>query len=801
MTILKYFSRNKRTRIKGRKIPGYTPPRLTHSFLKKIYGLLIPFFAFFLLWGACSINILYRLPSNFDNDFVVGQKVHSDIYAQVDFDYEDLEETAIRRQQSLNSVLDIYQIDAAQIQITLQDFGDLFKLIKEEIKKIDTEKPPDIKISETVLSIYKSLHSDQINGLIRLFDSKDKKKFFLKQLQTALQKGVISPSEIDEHFPAYKKINIVDEHLRKVKADFALLRTPQMVGNEIVESFVLHFGLTNPSVLNDIAQNVIAELILPNLTHNEALTVQERKRTSEDLPSIKKWVTEGSVFFRKGEIVTKQDRLKLIAHQRAYSAKIDSSQYNLKMILLLILSLMSIIFGALYLYHHHQKLFEKKSNFILAAATLTINIFLLKFVKEILLLFINGPPVFVSPALPLAFSSVLLTVLVGKQLGLSVGVFMALLASLTGNDPIHILVLGLFTSCIGTLSVRSARTHTKTFRGAIAITLTIFIVESAFLLLNVAPWPTYLKILAIGACNGFMTLLLVNLLLPITEYLFGITTNISLLELSDLNHPLLKRLQMEAPGTYHHTLMVASLSEQAAEAIGGNSLLARVSTYFHDIGKLANPSYFTENSFGVDRHEDLSPRMSSLIILNHVKEGLVMAKKYKLKKPIRDVIASHHGTSLVYYFYQRAKTQKEKSEKDSVYEEDFRYPGPLPVGKEESIISLADSCEAASRSVQKPTPQKIQSLVSEIFRNKILDGQLNDSQLTMAEVKQVEQIIIKTLTTMLHGRIAYPKVDLNEDNIDKQAESLSPGSEGKTPEDNSIDSQPERSEKVLATPG
>ena len=800
MTILKHFSRSKRTRIKGRDRSVNDTSRATPSFFFKVYTLFIPLFSCALLWGAFATHILYRLPSSTENDFVVGQRVHADIYAQVDFDYEDLEETVIKRQQAANSVLDTYRIDASKIETTVRYFRDLFKLINAEIKKIDTQNLPDRHISETVLSLYESLHPEQINSLIPLFDSDDKKTFFLEAIQAALHKGIISPDEISEHFPVHKKINILDERLRKVKADFALLRTPQIVANELVENFVLHFGLNNPTVLSDIAQNVIAELILSNLQHDATLTIRERKKVREELPPVKKWVTEGSVFLRKGSVVSNQDRQKLIAHQRAYSAKIDSSQYYFRMILLLTISLLSIIFGALYLFHQHQELFEKKSNFILVAVTLTINIFLIKFVKGILLLFINGPPVFISPALPLAFSSIFLTILVGKKLGLSAGIFMALLASLTGEDFLHVFVLGLFTSSGGALSVRSARTRTRTFRGAIAITVIIFVVESVFSLINIAPWSTYLQILAVGAANGFLTLLLVNLLLPVTEYVFGITTSISLLELSDLNHPLLKRLQIEAPGTYHHTLMVASLSEQAAEAIGGNSLLARVSTYFHDIGKLSNPSYFTENSFGIDRHEDLSPRMSSLIILNHVKEGLVMAKKYKLKKPIRDVIASHHGTSLVYYFYQRAVTRKEKSEKDKVYEEDFRYPGPLPVSKEESIISLADSCEAASRSLQKPTPQKIRTLVSEIFQNKILDGQLNDSELSMAEVKIVEEVITKTLTTMLHGRIAYPKVELDEDNLNQQTKSLSAGSEEAIPENTSNGSQAQRSENVVATP-
>ncbi|MFT5126902.1 MAG: putative nucleotidyltransferase with HDIG domain [Rhodothermales bacterium] len=203
--------------------------------------------------------------------------------------------------------------------------------------------------------------------------------------------------------------------------------------------------------------------------------------------------------------------------------------------------------------------------------------------------------------------------------------------------------------------------------------------------------------------------------------------------------------------------MVATLAEHAAEAIGANSLKARVCAYFHDIGKLSNPSYFTENTFGVDRHQHLRPRMSALIIINHVKEGLAMAARHKLRKPIREAIATHHGTSCVSFFLHRAQVEAEKTG-DTVDPEDFRYPGPLPRSKEATIISLVDACEAASRSLEKPTHSKIENLVSEIFRNRLLDGQLAESELTMTEINTVQETIKKTLLTMLHGRIAYPKM-------------------------------------------
>src|ERR1700739_1781118 len=229
-------------------------------------------------------------------------------------------------------------------------------------------------------------------------------------------------------------------------------------------------------------------------------------------------------------------------------------------------------------------------------------------------------------------------------------------------------------------------------------------------------------------------------------------------------------MTIEAPGPYHHSLVVANLAEAAAEAIDANATLCRVCSYFHDIGKLVKPEYFTEN-MNIERnpHDDLAPTMSALIILAHVKEGVDLALKHGLNKHIIDVIQQHHGTSLVYYFYQRALQQQEDAraggkimnirEEDipEVQEESFRYPGPKPQTKESAIVSLADIVESASRSLEKPTPQKIEQLVNELIEERIADGQLDECDLTLGELRVIAERFRFTLMTMLHSRIAYPK--------------------------------------------
>ena len=255
---------------------------------------------------------------------------------------------------------------------------------------------------------------------------------------------------------------------------------------------------------------------------------------------------------------------------------------------------------------------------------------------------------------------------------------------------------------------------------------------------------------------------------------FNISTNMSLLMLSDYNHPLLKRLQLEAPGTFYHSLMVSTLAEYAAKEIRANPIKARVGALFHDIGKLAKPEYFTENNIHADKkHSELHPRMSSLIIQNHVKEGIDQALKYNLRKIIRDAIQQHHGTDIVYYFYKRA-LEDAKDDGSTVDEQEYRYGGPLPREKEVVLISLADACEAATRSLPKPTPNKIETLVWEIFRKRLKDGQLDNAILTIAELAKIRDSFVKTLTTMHHSRIAYPKDgEIDEDDVFLEGKSLS----------------------------
>jgi putative nucleotidyltransferase with HDIG domain len=382
-------------------------------------------------------------------------------------------------------------------------------------------------------------------------------------------------------------------------------------------------------------------------------------------------------------------------------------------------------------------------------------------------------------AVPYAFAPLILSVLLGKNHGIYAAIFVSLWGALLyrGIDAIF-LVMSLISGFVAVFITLEVRRRGQLVRAGFFVGLATWILALIFGMIGPIIWASVSgthwemiglqSLVAIG--SGIVTGFMVSGALPLFEGAFRITTNISWLELADLNHPLLKRLVIEAPGTYHHSLVVANLAEAAAEAIGASAAMCRVCSYFHDIGKLVKPEYFTEN-MRRDRnpHDELAPTMSALIIIAHVKEGVDLALKFGLNREIIDVIQQHHGTSLVFFFYKRALQQQEDAraggkimnirEEDipEVREESFRYSGPRPQTREAAIISLADCIESASRSLDRVTPQKIDQLISDIVEKRLLDGQLKECDLTMRELEEVAESFRRTLQSMMHSRVAYPE--------------------------------------------
>ncbi len=408
----------------------------------------------------------------------------------------------------------------------------------------------------------------------------------------------------------------------------------------------------------------------------------------------------------------------------------------------------------------------------------------LALIKGALFLVANGtiPRAYGPLIIPYAFAPLVLSVLLGTNHGIFAAIFVSLWGSIVARreiTPAFLIVISLISGFVAVFVTLQVRQRSRLLRAGFFVGLATWVLALMFGWIGpIVPeifgginWGNVLmESLATIGC-GMITAILVGGALPLLENTFRITTDISWLEAADLNHPLLKRMTIEAPGTYHHSLVVANLAEAAAETIGANATMARVCAYFHDIGKLVKPDYFTENiaNDGHNPHDDLAPTMSALIIIAHVKEGVDLGLKHKLKKEIIDVIQQHHGTSLVWYFYKRALQQQEDAraggkimnirEEDipEVRKESFRYPGPVPQTKECAIISLADCVESASRSLDKVTPQRVDQMIHDIIAPRIADGHLDDSGLTLKEIKQIGASFKSTVLSMLHSRVAYPK--------------------------------------------
>ncbi len=326
------------------------------------------------------------------------------------------------------------------------------------------------------------------------------------------------------------------------------------------------------------------------------------------------------------------------------------------------------------------------------------------------------------------------------------------LAFLSPAEPFKVWFV-LMSSCSGAiLLVNQARKRAQVIRAGV-IAGVIQLIGLIFLEhLRINHAQRYPIILLNGLLSGVVTLGI----LPLFEYLLQTVTNISLLELADFNHPILQRMVLEAPGTYHHSLIVGNLADTACTVVGANGLLARIGAYYHDIGKLQKPEYFIENQdIKKNVHDELTPTMSKLIIMNHIKEGLELAKKYSLSPVLWEFIQRHHGNSLVYYFYRRALEGKEENQE--VSEEGFRYPGPKPNTNETAIVLLADSVEAATRSLKTPTPDAIEDTVHKVINNKFIDGQLDECELTLKDIDKISSVFCKILVGIYHSRVNYPQ--------------------------------------------
>jgi len=485
---------------------------------------------------------------------------------------------------------------------------------------------------------------------------------------------------------------------------------------------------------------IIKSLIKPNLVFNQEETMKRRQQAREAVEPVQ--ILEGEIVVAEGRKVTEEDIA--ILRQLGLLRSESSTRVTAGALLL---SLIYVLVIAAYLYYFQREVFESERMLLLLCIILSLLLIPVRMFIPIS-----------AYLVPVGAATLLLSILLNPRLAVFAGFMLALAVGiLTGND-FKFMLVAFIGGMVGVYSVERIGQRSDLVKTGLAIgaanALTILTLYLAFESGSLLGTELLLDLLY-GLVSGALAAVLAVGSLPFFENSFGIITAVKLLELSNPDQPLLRQLLLEAPGTYHHSVLVANLSEAATEAVGGDSLLARVGAYYHDIGKMKRPYFFIENQFGGQNpHEKISPSLSALIITSHVKDGVELAREHKLPSVIVDFIREHHGTTCISYFFNRAA---EADRGNPPTREDFSYDGPKPTSKESAVVMLADSAEAAVRALSKPTPGRIEGVIRKVIKDRLNDNQLEKCDLTLKNLDTIADIFTKILTGVFHPRIEYPE--------------------------------------------
>jgi len=546
----------------------------------------------------------------------------------------------------------------------------------------------------------------------------------------------------DYEYSANKNVIILDEQTQYGETQFSNFN--QLNGfRSIIENALSVNGL---SKFDATFVSLFFDIIRPNLTLNSSLTQNALDEKIEAISSVRGSIEKGTLIISKGEIVEGNKYDVLTSLETEYESQVwNESNYNLIIFAYSLLVALALLMLLLFLRKYRMEVFldNTKVTFIF------FNILLMILLTTIIINY-NSKYVYV---VPLCILPLVLKAFFDARLGLFAHVLTVLLLGFIVPNSYEYMFLQIIAGIVTILTVSELYKRANLFISVGQITLIYIIAYFAFFVIQEGNITTLdPSTFGLFVLCGLATLF-VQPLIYIYEKLFGLVSDVSLLELSDTNTKLLKELSNKAPGTFHHSLNVANLAEASANEIGANAMLIRVGALYHDIGKMKNPTYFTENqATGINPHDELSSRESAKIIIDHTLDGIEIAKKYNLPDRVIDFIRTHHGTSMVYYFYR-----KEKDLNDDTLEADFRYPGPQPFSKETAILMMCDSVEAASKSLKEPTTTKIDTFVETIISKQMEDGQFLNANITFKEIQSIKKVLKTKLANIFHLRIEYPE--------------------------------------------
>lgn len=647
----------------------------------------------------------------------IGDIAQKDITAPRTIEYIDKYKTEQLQNKAMDSVENVYDFNLEAVNQVKLDITTAFNKIMEIKSRVGT-KEEKIKLLSENLGVplsYSSLGTAISLSSMRL---------------TELEKMGFKLSE------QLLDIGIKEDKLPEAKSKLG----------EAIEALSLPWN--EKQLLQEITQKTIA----PNMMFNYVKTEREREKARQSVEPVREIIRKGLIIIRRGDQVTPAHvgLLEALGLQRA------RINYQTVGGFLLFNALILLVLGV-YLWRYKREILEKQSHLSLLALILVLITLLSKLANGVA---VSTLASYVSYLAPVAAGTMLITMLLDVKLALLVGVVLSAFVAIMNNNDLGVFIFSFFGGMAGLYSVSRLSQRDDLTRACLAVAGANMLAVLTIGMIYGSSWQEVLVSIVWAALNGVFSTVFTIGLLPFLEKSFAITTPITLLELANPNHPLLRKFLMEAPGTYHHSIVVANLAEAAAEKVGGDTLLVRVGAYYHDIGKLTRPYFFIENQFAQENpHDKISPSLSTLIITSHVKDGVELAREYKLPDDIQNIIRQHHGTTLVSYFYQRAS---DSGREDCLAEHDFRYPGPKPETKEAAIVMLADSIEAAVRSLSKVTPARIEAIVDKIIKEKLNDGQLDKCPLTLQDLDVIGQAFNQALKGIFHSRIEYPEMLMKE---------------------------------------
>lgn len=747
----------------GKKQKNITPAQKEEkvSFWKKLIE--NPFLYIFIFVIILAYFISY-LPSKSLPMPGEGEIASSDIIAPADFTIEDKETTVKRRQEAVEAVLPVYTFDQNVFLNTEIKIREFFKSGGEWLKKPVSDRKWD-EFQKHILDNYGlEIASKDLNSLVRANFSSTIEESLVNLIGKISARGIILSKNLFIRKEQERGLTLIKatEGEKTVKIDkvMDMKESKEFLAAEIDQ---LDIRRNEKSLL----LNLTPFFLSPNITFNIMETEAKKEKARQSVETVFYTIKKGKVIVRKGDEVNREAlrQIKIINQTlRAKASWLTSFSGTFLLLGLLFISL----------WYYLKSLFQFRpamKNLIMLGVTLIVSLlfyklsnFLADIVSQNTRISILTHAEIYKYAFPFQLGALLFSFLTVSHLALIYSVINSLLIGYLFKANFYMMIFSFIGGLAAIYGIRyyGIQKRTFTFQAGFFLVspVNIFVIITIHLLRErIGPIDTFVSELSMGLLGGLLSAALAFLFLPVYENVFGIPTQTKLLELINSDLPIFRQMATQAPGSYHHSLIVAALAENAAKIIDVDPMLVKAGALYHDIGKIKMPEYFIENQTRVDDlHKDLKPSMSTLVIINHVKEAVEMATKLKLPKKIRDIIEQHHGNSLVRYFFQKAK-EKYDPEMNKIGEESYRYAGPIPRGKEAALVMLSDSVEAASRSLKSPTQATLKKLITDIFNSYLQDGQLDDCDFSLKEMRAIASSFLSTLHTIYHPRVEYPGFD------------------------------------------